>query len=170
MLFPMFFVPYDAHFLSLIVAGIWAVVHWRRRHNATVRRLERLAWQDQHGSVRALAFLCVLALGASACGSGADPTPIRVAPTFTKSGSGDTVFDLPDYVTRVTITGSFPAASGSCGNFIVWNTTHLIVNEIMGSCDNATSGRSYTGTHATGPGEVRIEQSTGVAWTFTEVR
>lgn len=162
--------PYDAHLLSLVVAGVWAVVHWRHRRNATVRRLERLAWLDRHGSIRALAILSVLALGAGACGSGTDPTPIRVAPTFTKAGSGDAVFDLPDYVTRVTITGSFPAASGNCGNFIVWNTTHLLVNEIMGTCDNATTGRSYTGVLATGPGEVRIEQSTGVAWTFTEVR
>lgn len=93
---------------------------------------------------------------------------LQLGPPFTISGSGNTVFDVPNYVRRVRVQGSF---SGSCQNFVVWIGGRLIVNEILGSCSVA-SGRSYDGTHQLqtngGMGETR--NSNGVSWSITELR
>lgn len=87
------------------------------------------------------------------------------APLWTASGAGNDVLDKPRTVTRVRITGRYTANSS---NFIVWCNTQLVVNELLGTAWGRTT---YEGTHAT-PSctQVRIENSTGVAWTFTEVR
>lgn len=88
----------------------------------------------------------------------------RTTPTFTKSGTGDTVFDLPTYVARVRITGAY---AGSSSNFIVYISGRLIVNELLGSFWRALT---FEGTYLTSGGIVEIKSSSGVAWTFTEVR
>lgn len=109
-----------------------------------------------------------------ACGGGSSsPTPISTTTTtlppralFTASGSGDTVFDMPTSVARVKITGDYRAF---VSNFIVKIGGRLIVNEILGTSSIAV-GTHFEGTYVTTGGVVEITNSTGVAWTFTEVR
>ena len=94
-------------------------------------------------------------------------TGINNNPIFTKSGVGDTVFDMPTYVTRLRITG---APASSCQNFIVHIAGRSVVNVILGTCSVADT-RTHDGTYAiAGGGQVEIVSSSGVSWTFTEVR
>lgn len=95
------------------------------------------------------------------CG-GSSSAPDR--PLFTRAGTGDTVFDMPDDVDRVRITGSYTANSS---NFIVYVGGALIVNELLGTGWERTT---FTGTYVVTGGVTEIKSSTGVAWTFTEVR
>jgi hypothetical protein len=81
------------------------------------------------------------------------------------SGAGNTVLDMPTRVARVRITGSF---TGRSTNFIIKIGGRLIVNELLGTSWPSTT---YDGTHLTGGGGVtEITNSSGVAWSFTEVR
>lgn len=93
---------------------------------------------------------------------------LQLGPPFTISGTGNTVFDVPNYVRRVRVQGSF---SGFCQNFIVWIGNRLVVNEILGTC-SSSGGRTYDGTHqlqtAGGMGETR--NSNGVTWSIAELR
>jgi hypothetical protein len=87
---------------------------------------------------------------------------------FTQSGVGDNVFTVPGYVTKVRIDGSY---QGSCQNFIVKAGTSLLVNIIIGTCSVADTHSPFSGTYVITPGsQVQITSSTGIAWTFTEVR
>lgn len=90
-----------------------------------------------------------------------------VADTFTKAGTGNTVFDLPSWVERVRVTGT---VSG-CQNFIVRRNGPSFINTIIGTCSVADAP-AYDGTHLMtgGGGTIEIVSSEGVAWTFTEVR
>jgi len=120
-----------------------------------------------------LLFAALLAIGLAACDSPTAPEPV-----FTFSGNGNTVFQVPGRVTRARITGSF---SGNSSNFIVWigNTgagcgtvahvsCRLLVNELLGTLQGPLS---YDGTVQTGGGgEATVKDSSGVAWTFTEVK
>jgi Abnormal spindle-like microcephaly-assoc'd, ASPM-SPD-2-Hydin len=93
-------------------------------------------------------------------GNGVNPNPI-----FTTSGSGNTVFDIPSYVTRIHITGTY---SGFTSNFIVYVGSALVVNDLIGS---AWASHTSDGTYLiAGGGTVQITNSSGVNWTFTEVR
>lgn len=84
---------------------------------------------------------------------------------FVKSGSGDTVFDMPTDVARIHIVGTY---NGNSSNFIVKIGGRLIVNELLGTAWQMTR---YDGTLLTGGGGVvAITNSSGVAWTFEEVR
>jgi len=85
---------------------------------------------------------------------------------YTRSGTGNTVFDMPTDVTRVRITGEL---TGGCQNFIMWIGGRLIVNEILGNCSVA-SGRNYSGDHLVTGGVTEIRNSNGVLWTITELR
>lgn len=85
-------------------------------------------------------------------------------PLFTQAGTGNDVFTVPSSVKTARITGQF---SGNTANFILWVDDSLIVNELLGTLWPTTS---YAGTHAVRGGQARVENSTGVAWTFTEVR
>ncbi len=103
------------------------------------------------------------------CGGDKSPTsPRTIAPPralWTVTGSGNDVLTKPLAATRLAIAGAF---SGRSANFIVWCGTGLLVNELLGT---SWGPLTYSGTHAT-PSctEVRIENSTGVSWTLTEVR
>jgi hypothetical protein len=88
------------------------------------------------------------------------------APPFSRSGSGANVFDMPSTVTRVRIIGDY---GGSCENFIVRIAGRLIVNEILGSCSVATTGRHFDGTFLTSGGVVEVTSSSGISWSFTQV-
>jgi hypothetical protein len=125
--------------------------------------------------MRKLAVLVVLVL-LSACGKSGPSAPAQVTPTttttttlprplFTIAGSGDNVFDMPTTVARVKITGDYP---GRTTNFIVKIGGRLVVNELLGSA--WPNGAHFEGTYLTSGGVVEITNSSGVAWTFTEVR
>lgn len=84
---------------------------------------------------------------------------------FSKTGSGDTVFDIPSSVTRIRIQGNF---NGSSANFMVAVAGSTVVNELLGTSWRAVP---FDGTYLLkGGGTVQITNSSGVTWTFTEVR
>lgn len=86
---------------------------------------------------------------------------------FSRSGTGDTVFDIPSHVTRVRIQATYP---GFCQNFAVQIAGRLVVNVILGTCSVADA-RIFDGTYLiTGGGTVQITIATGVNWTVSEVR
>jgi len=88
---------------------------------------------------------------------------LNVRKIWTKNGKGNTVFDMPTYVSRVKIIGTY---TGYSSNFVVWVGGDLLVNELLGTGWGTTN---YEGTHLTTGGVVEIEYSSGVSWSFTEV-
>lgn len=92
-----------------------------------------------------------------------------VAPAWTARGTGNDVFQMPTYVTRVRITGQVSTLQ-FCQNFILRIAGRLVVNEILGSCSVASSGFNYSGVHLTSGGTVEITNSNNVFWTLTEQR
>lgn len=126
------------------------------------------------------ALLLLLISVSLACTSDSPTSPSDDIPRccWTHAGSGDAVFTMPAHVQTVRVTASFP---GTSSNFIVWigpagagcSVTiaagcRLIVNELLGTIFGPTT---YAGTVETGGGgQVAITNSTGVAWTLTEVR
>jgi hypothetical protein len=83
---------------------------------------------------------------------------------YTKSGTGDTVFDLPARVTKVRIQGSY---NGTSSTFFVDIAGKGVVTEIIGTSQFPVA---YDGISSiTAGGTVEITSSSGVAWTFTEV-
>lgn len=90
-----------------------------------------------------------------------DITMLRTAPPFSRSGVGNTVFDMPRTVSRVRIQGQWNRTSNS--NFIVRVGGQLLVNEILR--DSIT----YDGIHLTTGGVVEIISSSNISWTFTDV-
>lgn len=102
-----------------------------------------------------------------------DPTPL-----FTQSGVGNNVFSVPSTVSRMRITGTY---TGFSSNFVVWVGPQGVAcgNVLNGSCSllvNDLIGTGYGKTTSDGvyqmPGttQVNILLSSGVSWTFTEVR
>jgi hypothetical protein len=85
-------------------------------------------------------------------------------PTFTRSGVGDTVFDMPTYVSRIRIQAQY---AGFSENFIVHVGGRHIVNELLGTGWGPTT---FDGTYVTTGGVTEILHSTRVSWWFTEVR
>ena len=83
---------------------------------------------------------------------------------WSRSGTGDDVFDYPSRITRVRITGSY---DGRGQNFIVRCGNDLLVNVIIGTGRDSTR---YTGTHSLSRchGPFEITGSNGVRWTITE--
>jgi hypothetical protein len=100
--------------------------------------------------------------------SGTNTTPISgtgLRDLFRKTGSGDSVFDMPADVARIHIVGTYTSNSS---NFIVRISGRLIVNELLGTAWGQTR---YDGTLLTGGGGVvAITNSSGVSWSFEEVR
>ena len=86
------------------------------------------------------------------------------APIWTFSGSGNSVFDMPTYVSRVRIFGHWSGRGTS--NFIVHVGGRGVVNEIL------RDHNPYEGIHlVTGGGVVEVVNSGEIDnWTFTEVR
>lgn len=95
-------------------------------------------------------------------------TAVGVAPprpTFSRTGVGDSVFDMPVDVARVRIIGIY---NGYTSNFIVKIGGRLIVNELLG---DGWGTRRYDGILLTGGGGVvSVEKSSGVNWSFEEIR
>jgi hypothetical protein len=87
-------------------------------------------------------------------------------PNFSRSGVGDTVFDMPLDVARIRVVGTY---NGSSQNFIMRIAGRLIVNEIIGTCCGNVP--RYEGTLLTGGGgTVEIRSSSGVSWVIDEIR
>jgi hypothetical protein len=91
---------------------------------------------------------------------------LRTADAWVEGGTGNHVFTIPSYFTRVRISGS---TDSSCSNFIVRIAGRLVVNEIIGGCSIA-SGSRYEGVHVNTGGQVEITNSAGVRWVFREER
>lgn len=89
---------------------------------------------------------------------------VSVPPAWSQAGTGNNVFDMPTFVSRVRITGRY---TGFTTNFIIKIGGRLTVNELLGTGWPSTT---YDGTHAVTGGQVEITNSSGVAWTFTQVR
>jgi hypothetical protein len=87
---------------------------------------------------------------------------VRIVPFWTAKGTGNTVFDMPTYVSRVRITGSYPSNST---NFIIRIGGRLVVNELLGRAWGSTT---YSGLHLTTGGVVEITNSRDVEWTFAQ--
>ena len=84
---------------------------------------------------------------------------------WTRSGTGNTVFDKPRSARRVRVVGEY---AGRSQNFIVHCGGRGLVNVILGTSSFA-DGRRYNGVHNMGHcGEVEIVSSSGVKWSFTE--
>lgn len=97
--------------------------------------------------------------------SGATGNNTNQTGLFSKTGTGDAVFDIPAGVTRIRIQGSYP---GTSANFIVGIAKKNVVNEIVGATRVPTA---YDGVlKIAGGGAVVIANSGGVTWTFTEVK
>ena len=91
---------------------------------------------------------------------------LQTVDPWTTTGTGNNVFEVPTWISRVRVIGTF---TGSCSNFVIWIRTSLIVNEIIGRCSIGI-GTRYEGVHVTTGGTARVENSTGVAWSITESR
>jgi hypothetical protein len=90
----------------------------------------------------------------------------RSAP-WSRSGTGNNVFDAPSYVNRVRIQGEYNDRST---NFMVDCDGRIVVNELLGSYWGSTT---YDGTHSISScsrKEFEITNSSGVSWSITEVR
>lgn len=86
------------------------------------------------------------------------------SPPFVATGAGNTVFDMPRTVRRVRVRGTWNGVSNS--NFIVRIGGTLVVNEIL----REMADRTYDGIHATMGGQVEITNSSGISWSFEEIR
>jgi hypothetical protein len=91
-------------------------------------------------------------------------TTVVVPAPWNIAGTGDTVFDMPTYVSRVTIVGDY---GGNTSNFIVHIAGNHIVNELVGTF---WSQVHFQGTYVTTGGTVEILSSSGVRWSFLQVR
>lgn len=88
---------------------------------------------------------------------------VRTGPLWTRSGQGNTVFDMPTGIARVHIRGEWNQRDTS--NFVVRIGGRLVVNEVL------RQSIVYEGTHLTqGATVVEVSLSNQIAWTFTEVR
>jgi len=88
---------------------------------------------------------------------------MKVRNLWSKSGKGDSVFNMPTYVSRVRVIGTY---TGYSSNFIVYVDGWLLVNELLGTGWGTTT---YDGTLLTSGGVVEIKYSSGVSWSFTQV-
>lgn len=90
---------------------------------------------------------------------------LPVAPLFSASGVGNTVFSMPNYVAKIHIIGTFTGFC--CSNFVVNIGGRLVVNDVIGPLETRTVS---DGIYQTTGGTVAITISDGVTWSFTEVR
>lgn len=89
---------------------------------------------------------------------------VRSGPLWDRGGIGNTVFDMPTSISRVRIVGTY---RGNSSNFIVRVGGRLVVNELVG---RSWGQERYEGIHQVVGGGVEITNSSGVEWSFTEVR
>lgn len=89
---------------------------------------------------------------------------LRPIPPFSRSGVGNTVFDMPLHVRRLRIRGTY---TGRSSNFVVWIGGDLEVNELLGT---SWGKLTYDGLHAVVGGFTEVKLSDGVSWSMVEER
>ena len=89
-----------------------------------------------------------------------------LTPYWVRSGSGSITFDMPSYVSRVRIQGTW--MNRDLSNFVVYIDGRMVVNEILSTSPSLT----YDGTHSVSIGTrtVNIYLSSAINWTFTQVQ
>ena len=87
---------------------------------------------------------------------------LTVRDVWKRSGVGATVFDMPTYVSRVKIMGTY---TGGGENFVVWVGNDLLVNVILGTRWESTR---YEGVHLTKGGVTQVKYSSGLQWSLEE--
>lgn len=92
-------------------------------------------------------------------------TAVGIGPLFSRSGVGDDVFDVPSYVSRVRITGTY---NGNSSNFIMRIGGRGVINELLGTFWGQTSFAGNYLLEATGA--ATVTNSSGVSWSITEIR
>lgn len=96
-------------------------------------------------------------------GPGDTRADFQMVPFWRHAGQGNTVFDMPPYVTRVQIVGEWLRRDTS--NFIVRLNGRTIVNEIL------RESITYSGVHlVSGGGVVEIVSSSNIRWSFQQVQ
>lgn len=89
------------------------------------------------------------------------------AQIFQLNGSGNQVFDVPTYITRLRVIADY---GGNCQNFIMHIGGRSIANEILGTCSVQTTGNHYDATVNSTGGSGETVDSSGVSWQITELR
>ena len=74
------------------------------------------------------------------------------------------MFDMPTDVRRIRIQATY---TGYSANFVVHIGGAHVVNEVLGTSWGSTT---FDGTYLTSGGVTEITSSSGVSWSFTEVR
>lgn len=94
--------------------------------------------------------------------------PLVPIDAWNRGGSGNTVFELPGYFSRVRIQA---APRTECERFVVRIAGHPpLVDALLGTCSGAQA-RIYDGVHLTeGGGTVEIVSATAIDWMFNELR
>ncbi len=90
--------------------------------------------------------------------------PLSPTPLFIMRGEGDAGFNMPTTVSRVHIVGTY---LGYASSFVVTIGGQIVINDLVGS---EWMPPASDGTYATAGGPVAITNSTGVSWSFIEVR
>ena len=94
----------------------------------------------------------------------ADATGGSATAAFSKSGTGNAVFDIPSSVKKIHIQG---ASTGTDTDFIVRIDGVLVVSAAIGPTKVPSS---YDAEHLLfAGGTVQITQSSAVTWKFTEI-
>lgn len=97
----------------------------------------------------------------TADGAGGSATSVGA---FSKSGTGNAVFDIPASVKKIHIQG---ASTGTDTDFVVRIDGMLVVSAAIGPTKTPSS---YDGEQVLfAGGTVQITQSSGVTWKFTEI-
>ena len=130
-------------------------------------------------------ILCLLtiAITLSGCGGGGGPAGVCLYPksscanvnnsetgsisksNFTRTGTGDNVFDLPTRQLKLRIQATY---AGNSSTFIVNVNGRLLLAEAIGTGHISTV---FDGTYLIpNGGTVEITNSSGVAWSFAEVQ
>src|SRR5262245_30673497 len=73
---------------------------------------------------------------------------------WSRSGQGNTVFDMPTYLTKVQVTGRLRPGAEFSSNFVIRVNGRLLVNEILGSIWGLVP--TYSGIYATNGGSVEV--------------
>jgi Carboxypeptidase regulatory-like domain len=89
---------------------------------------------------------------------------LRTTVPWSQKGVGNTVFDMPTYITRVHVIGDY---GGYSSNFVIYVGGRLIVNELVGVAWKQTH---HEGTYLVPGGVVQITDSSGVSWSMVEER
>lgn len=90
---------------------------------------------------------------------------MSVRSLWSKSGVGDSVFDMPTYISIVQITAAY---TGYRGDFKVYINGSFLLWIVVGTHPGGW-GETWEGSYQTNGGVVEITEAAGVSWSFTEV-